>query len=388
MKKLLLIALALCLLGLVFFSHLRLALFTGFFLRDLLDEKSVSDPAQGYLARATALPVIEALRIPGRAGTIIADLYRPKGSGKRAAIQLTHGIIETGKDDPRLVRFAHLLARAGFVVMVPELRGMKSLRILLSDIEDIVASFRYLVSLREIVDERKLGLLGFSYAAGPTLIAAAHPSIRDRVKFVVSFGGYFDPVNVIRYMTTGYYEYKEVRGVQEPEPYGKWVFFKNNLDYVEDLRERRLFEEIFAREEQGRRMEAGDLARGLSTEGQALYALLVNQDPERVEMLVTQIYPQVRHYLRRLSLEPYLPSVKAYLIVGHGSADPLIPYTESLRLAAAVRDQARIHTAILKQFAHVDPAQKKYPVKDYLTVYLPSMAQFYWLVYDLLRQQL
>ena len=83
---------------------------------------------------------------------------------------MTHGIIEDGKDDPRLIRFAYSLARAGFIVLVPDLKGMKSFRILFSDVDDIVASFRHLASLNDIVDETKMGLMGFSYAAGPTIM--------------------------------------------------------------------------------------------------------------------------------------------------------------------------------------------------------------------------
>ena len=38
-------------------------------------------------------------------------------------------------------------------------------------------------------------------------------------------------------------------------------------------------------------------------------------------------------------------------------------------------------------FAHVDPSEKSYSIKDYLTVYLPSILHFYLLIYDFLSQQ-
>ena len=38
----------------------------------------------------------------------------------------------------------------------------------------------------------RVGLMGISYGAGPTLIAAADPRIAARVDFVLSHGGYFD----------------------------------------------------------------------------------------------------------------------------------------------------------------------------------------------------
>jgi len=373
--------------GVVFFPHIRLGVLTALFLWDLLDEGTVHAPDRGTLAWVTSSPARERLQIPRAGEGITADLYYPRDGKRLAAILLTHGIIEAGKDDPRLVRFAYSLARSGFVVLVPELPGMKSFRILLGDVDDIVTSFRHLASL-EIVDKKKMGLLGFSYGAGPTFMAAVDPSIRDQVKFLVSFGGYYDPVNVIRFITTGHYDYRDERGFLKPEPYGKWAFFINNLDYVESHKDRRILREVFEKEEKGRRDEIGALIEGLNPQGRALYELLINTDPDRVDHLIRKIDPGVRDYLERLSMAQVIPLVNAYLLIGHGSTDPLIPYTESLRLADAVQDKNKVHVAILRLFTHVDPAQKSFSTKEFLTVYVPSMLKFYYLVYDLLSQQL
>lgn len=387
MRKLLLIAASLLLLLLLFFPHIRLGVLTALFLWDLLDEATVRAPHRGTLAWVTPSPSVKRLRISRQGAKIAADLYYLPDERKRAAILLTHGIIEEGKDDPRLIRFAHSLARSGFVVLVPELRGMKSFRILLSDVDDIVLSFRHLASLG-MVDEKKMGLLGFSYGAGPTFMAAVDPSIRQRVKFLVSFGGYYDPVNVIRFITTGYYEYRDERGFLRPEPYNKWVFFMNNVDYVESERDRRLLREIFEKEAKGKGGETEALIRSLDSQGRALYELLVNADSGRVDELIRKIDPGVRDYFERLSMARVIPLVNAYLLIGHGSTDPLIPYTESLRLADAVQDKNKVHLAILRLFTHVDPARKGFSAKEFLMVYLPSMVKFYYLVYDLLSQQL
>ena len=386
-KKLLLIASISLFVGVVFFPQVRLGTITALFLWDLLDEGTVHIPDHGTLAWVTPSPVVERLQISRGEEKIPADLYRLPDGKRRAAILLTHGIIEEGKDDPRLIRFARSLARSGFVVLVPELKGMKSFRILFSDVDDIVASFRFLASRKEIVDERKMGLLGFSYGAGPTIMAAGHPSIRHQVKFLVSFGGYYDPVNVIRFITTGTYEYRGEKGFLKPEPYGKWVFFMNNVDYVKNEKDRRLLKAVFKKEEEHKRDEAVNLLGSLTPQGRYLYELLINEDPGRVDELVKKTDSRMRDYLGRLALAPLIPSIHAYFLIGHGSTDPLIPYTESLRLADAVQDKSRVHLAILKLFAHVDPASKSFSPKEFLTVYLPSMLEFYYLIYDLLSQQ-
>jgi hypothetical protein len=382
------LSVAVLLLITIFFSQIRLGVIAALFLRDLLDEKNVHDPDRGLLARVTPSLSIERLQIRQGESNVPADLYFLNDDRKRAAIVLTHGIIEDGKDDPRLIRFARSLARSGFVVLVPELEGMKSFRILFSDVDDIVASFTYLRSLKDRVDEMRMGLLGFSYGAGPTFMAAADPSIRGQVKFLVSFGGYYDPVNVIRFITTGAYEYGTERGFLKPDPYGKWVFFVNNVEHVQNEQDRKLLRAIFEHEEKGRKKEAADLVGRLSPEGKNLYDLVVNEDPHRVDLLVKAIDPKLQKYLDKLSIAPVVPAIHAYLLIGHGNTDRLIPYTESLRLADAVKDERKVHVAILKLFSHVDPARMNLSSWEFLTVYLPSMIQFYYLVYDLQSQQL
>ncbi|MFQ5682814.1 MAG: dienelactone hydrolase family protein [Candidatus Binatia bacterium] len=387
MRKSLLIPGCLLLLVVVFFPQIRLGTFTALFLWDLLDEQTLRFPDRGSLSWVTASPAVERLQIPVGKRRIAADLYHPRAHKKRAAILLTHGIIEAGKDDPRLIRFARSLARTGFVVLVPELKGMKSFRILLSDVDDIIASFHYLASRQETVDQGRMGLLGFSYGAGPTFIAAADPSMRDQVKFLVSFGGYYDPVNVIRFITTGFYDYRGERGFQQPEPYGKWVFFMNNVDYVQSKRDRKLLTEVIKEEERQNTDKVAPLLAGLTPQGKNLYELLVNKDPQRVERLIKGTDLRFQHYLKEIAIAPIIPSIRAYFLIGHGSTDPLIPYTESLRLADAIPDKGKVHLAIIRLFSHVDPVREGFSPKEFLTNYLPSRIKFFYLIYDLLSQQ-
>jgi len=370
-----------------FHSQIRLGFLTALFLWDMLDGSTVHAPERGKLAWVTAPPEKKRLEIPNGDQKIPADLYYHPGKHRRAAILLTHGIIEDGKDDPRLIRFAVSLARVGFAVLVPDLKGMRSFRILFSDVDDIVASFRHLASLSDVVDETRMGLMGFSYAAGPTIMAAADPSLQGRVKFLVSFGGYYDPVNVIRFITTGAYEYGHEKGFLQPEPYGKWVFFMNNVDYVGNAKDRAILRQIFKNEQMETPPEVAPLVPDLSPQGKYLYDLLVNKDPARVEDLVKKIDPRVQGFLRKLSMAPLVPSIGARFIIGHGSTDPLIPYTESLRLADAVKDKSKVHIAVLRLFTHVDPSERSFSAKEFFAVFLPSVFQFYALVYDLLSQQ-
>lgn len=369
-------------------SQVRIGVLTALFMVDLLQERSSAASDGGTLAWFTSSPSVESLQISRDGRTFPADLYYTEDGRKRAAILLTHGIIETGKDDPRLVRFARSLARCGFAVVVPELQGMKTFRILLTDVDDIVETFRAMASLTQTVDAEKLGVMGFSYGAGPTLIAAASPAIREQVKFAVSFGGYYDPINVIRFITTGIYEYGSERGFVQPEVYGKWIFFMNNTEYVGNENDRRVLRDIFEKESKKEKDEAARRVRDLSDRGRYLYELLNTQDPARIDDLIRQTDTTFQQYLQKISMVPIIPALKAYLIIGHGSMDPLIPYTESLRLAHAVPEKSRVHVAILRLFSHVDPSRKSDSLAEFVTSYVPSLVRFYLLIYDLLKQQI
>ena len=167
-----------------------------------------------------------------------ANLYAPAGDGRRAAVLLIHGVVETGKDDPRMIWLARLLARSGFTVLVPDFLGFKSLRLRVSDIGEMVDAVVYLRSLHQWVLPDRIGMIGFSYGAGPMLIAGADPRVEGRLRFVVPFGGYYDLVQVIKFVTTGYYQRGQAvgyTGYPAPPgpvlPQGEFVD-RREIDYI------------------------------------------------------------------------------------------------------------------------------------------------------------
>ena len=83
----------------------------------------------GWTERDSSRLGIKEVSWEGPQGISKADLYLPSPEGKRGGILVNHGVIDTGKDDARLKRFATGLCQVGFVVMVPDLKGMRSFRI-------------------------------------------------------------------------------------------------------------------------------------------------------------------------------------------------------------------------------------------------------------------
>jgi fermentation-respiration switch protein FrsA (DUF1100 family) len=308
---------------------------------------------EGVLARVHRCPAAEQVRVPGREAEIPANLYLPETVEPRGGLVLVPGFTPQGKDDPRIVWLGRLVARIGFVVLVPDLPGLRSLQARETDVEGMVDSFRFLAGQAGRVRPDRVGLMGISYGAGPTLIAAADPRIAGRVHFVLSLGGYFDLVDVIGFVTTGHYTWQGHNGYIPPSPHARGRFLLANLDLVHDPSD----QEILARVAQGLLNGGGDpavAAGDLSPWGASLLSLLVNEDPGRVRALVERLDPRVRERIAYLSPSRIIDRVQAHLLIIHGLEDDFIPYTESLRLAAAAPDPARVRLAITRLVTHVD----------------------------------
>jgi len=308
----------------------------------------------GLLARVCSSPAVEAVRVPAPwGGELPADLYLPAARGQHGGLVLVPGFTPQGKDDPRIVWLARVVARIGFVVLVPDLPGLRSLQARESDVEGMIGCFRFLTEQRARVRPDRVGLMGISYGAGPTVIAAADPSIAECVHFVLSLGGYYDLVDVISFVTTGHFAWKGHQGCIPPSPHARGRFLLANLDLVRDRRD----QEILERVAQGFLNGGGELPvppGALSPWGGALLSLLLNGNPDRVRPLVEELDPRVRERIAYLSPARVINRVRAHLLIIHGIEDDFIPFTESLRLAAAAPDPSRVRLAITRLVTHVD----------------------------------
>ena len=378
MKKAWIALLFLSLVVWFFHKEIRTALFSGFVMADILwPGKS---PLLRYLSSQPSMEVVQYL---GGGREMEADLYFPKDRRPHSGIILIHGVNQVGKSDSRVKWAAEIFCRAGFVVLAPDFLGFKSLRLRPTDVREIEDSFLYLESRKDLVRPDRLGIAGFSYGAGPTLIAACNPRIRKKVDFVISFGGYYDLKDIIQFVTTGYYSYRGKSYYQAPNDYDRWIFLRYNLDLLSDEEDRRILQKVEVWKERG--AKAGVLDK-LSSAGQSVYRLLRNRDPAKMEAVLSGLPPRVLRYIEVLSPCKHIQDLRAYLFVVHGTPDPFIPHTESLRLYDALPDRNKAHLALLRIFTHVRPSLPRPTCSNILFVYLPEGIKFYSLVYDLIQK--
>ena len=269
---------------------------------------------------------------------------------------LVPGAAERGKDDPRLIALATSLARARFLVLVPDIESLRALTIGPEDTGRIADALRHLGGRDDVPKPDGLGLVAISYAAGPAILAALAPNLRARVGFVLTVGGYYDMEAVVTFFTTG--KFRERSTVpwryMTPNAYGKWVFLRANAGRLDSPRDRWLLAAMARRKLADLEAPLVDLAARLGPEGRSVHALLVNRDPEAVPALIAALPQGLRADMAALDLSrAELFHLEAELILLHGRDDAIIPYTGSLALAAAVpRD--RVTLCLVDNLSHVE----------------------------------
>jgi pimeloyl-ACP methyl ester carboxylesterase len=210
----------------------------------------------------------------------------PQGS---APLVLVHGFTPHGNQDGRLLMASALLARAGFAVAVPTIPGLTRGRLRPDDVRPVLAA----LALRP----RPTTVVAVSVGAGPALLAAADPLVRERVTTLVVLGGYASARELIRFFLTGEYAYGDHRGHTAHDPEVVRAFVAANADLVPTA-----------------------LRHGLEV-----------GDRRATEIALEVITP----LLDALSPERVASQLPGRLVLIHGRGDPAVPYTETLRLAAA-----------------------------------------------------
>jgi pimeloyl-ACP methyl ester carboxylesterase len=297
---------------------------------------------EAWLAPLQDPVAIEEISVSVDGRRIVADLYRPPAPA--AAMLLVHGLSRSGRRHPDLVRLARLLARHGTLVLVPQLDGLAAFRLTGAEVGDIDGALTALAARSP-----RVGIAGFSFGAGPALIAAArHPDL----VLTGSFGGYADLRDVIRYLATGVHEHGR-RYVQPPEEYNRWKLLALLVGVVQDDRDR----DLLARVADRKLADPGEDTRALEAhvgpEGRAVLALVMNRREEAVTPLLAALPSGARAALDALSPLAVVPRLPGRLLIVHGAGDASIPFTESLRLADASNGRAR--PVILETFNHTGP---------------------------------
>ena len=322
----------------------------------------------------TKPPVIEKVRYPTRSGQAEGDLYCPSTGGPHPGIVVCLGVVPFDVDHPQVPILGKALARAGFAALLYWSPTMRDFRLDPEDIENIALAYRWLIE-RPDVDPARSGLFGTCVGGAFALMAAASPLIRDRVGFAGAYAPYSSMWTLARDIASATRSCGDKREPWRVDPLTRKVFVHSmtaSLEPGEAERLRSAFVE-----------EGGHLVgRGLSADGQAVYALLTAREAGDAEVALHRLPPTMQERLVTLSPLNYLKDLQAPLIVLlHDRGDQVIPVGESRRLRSALAGHAGMHYTELL-FQHLDPVKGKLP----LFRLVRELGKFFRAVYPLFRQ--
>src|SRR5919201_4208761 len=151
----------------------------------------------------THKPRVEETTIGGQPSVLV----RPGGHGPWPAIVFVNGATRLGRHHPKVQRLARGLARAGLLVVVPDLPGLR-----LGEITPATAGAAARVAGttagRPGVRGGRVGLYGVSVGASLALLVAERAALASRVTVIGGEAPWTDMKRVIRLATTGFYDGK------------------------------------------------------------------------------------------------------------------------------------------------------------------------------------
>jgi dienelactone hydrolase len=297
----------------------------------------------------TPAPVQEQQTLDYSAGTVDTQLFVPALGGPHPAVVLLLGAGDLPRSD-LAVQFADALARLGIVVAVPESSGMLAEHLSFDEVDAIRVSVDSVAS-RPDVDPTRVGIVGLSASGGLGIVAAAQPDLRDRVRFVNSFGSYDDALRLLVDVAS--------HSIDVDGAVRDWQPEQRTIDVVANAL-----------------VEAGVDEADQSE-------LLAAPTRSRAMEIVASFSPEVVQRFARISPSSYLKDLHARVYLMHDVDDPFIPFTESRNLVASAPPGVVARYTEFSIFEHVIP-ERPAPWQTFV----PDLWKLFWHIHAVLTELL
>ena len=277
-------------------------------------------------------PGFEDVRVAGNPTLVV----RPAGEGPWPAIFLVNGTVPEGRKLPEVRNLAEGFARAGYLVVVPDLPGLTEDAIT-PQTADATTQVTREISERQDVEDGKVALVGVSTGATLALLAAEKANLEGRVSVVAGVAPYSDIRTVVNVATTGHYRRSGGELVRyEADPFLSYVIARSLVVALPPGEDRRTLSGELAsidREDPDplsglRARQTGDLG----PDAKSVVGLLANRDPKRFDALYADLPKVVRHDLEELSPLAGTGRIRVPVELATGPQDRYFPASESYGL--------------------------------------------------------
>jgi dienelactone hydrolase len=286
---------------------------------------------------------------------VYLDVYEPATPppplpGARGGLLVIPGVGDE-RGEPQLINLATTLAQAGEVVMLMTTPTLIAYDLTPTDRDAVVLAFDRLARWPG-VGATRVGIVGFS-AGGPLACASAVDTrIRDRVAFIVQFGGFYDVRALLGDIGRQSLLVDGRAQAWQPQSVTRDVL-ANVLAHALPSWDGRRLQAAFAFQD-AVPMTPDDVVR-LSPDGLAAYHLLAGDDPAHVDDNIARLQPGAGDLLDSLSPSAVVSQLRAPIYLLHDHADPYIPFTEARAFDAALTALGHQHDYIeLTVFSHTE----------------------------------
>lgn len=287
-------------------------------------------------------------------GDVPCLVARPADPRPSPALVFGNGAHRLGAEEPFAERGIKGLARAGFLVVAPDLPGLRLGEITPATLEALVA-VTLATSARPDARGGRVTLLGACTGAGLSLLAAEDPRVADRIAAVFGIAPFADLRNVLRLATTGWYEAEAGRLLRYPvAPLLACAAGRSLALALEPSPSRQVLLGALPSEPDGRPL-LESLVEGspvLQPDAAAAASLLRNRDPARFEMLFDALPAAVREKVAQLSPLCGANRLRARVELASGPHDPYFPLSES---RALTRASSRVRLTVTSTLDHARP---------------------------------
>jgi dienelactone hydrolase len=302
------------------------------------------------------------LTVPWRGGQLRARVYIPRGASDRAML-LVPGVHAAGVDEPRLVQFARDLASVRHTVLITELTDLTQYRLSPRTTDMIEDAALWLSNQRDLARDGHVGMMGISFAGGLSIVAASRPGLRDRVAFVMSFGGHGDLPRTLRYLCTGI---RPDGSQRPPHDYGVVIILLSVADQVVPPDQVEPLRKVILTYLEASRLDLVDKNESWNTYQRARAMTASLPDPSKTLMNyvndrdVAHLGPILLPHVTELGDDRMLspsreaaPAAPVYLL--HGTDDNVIPAIESSLLAETLRGRhVTVHQLATPLITHAE----------------------------------
>lgn len=331
-------------------------------------EPPVLTPAVGGL---TGAPSVRDRQVAGVPTLVV----RPEGEGPWPVLVFGNGAVPTGRHDPAVERLARGLARAGYLVYVPDVPGLRSGEISERTVSATVDVARAAAEDPEARDGR-VGLVGVSVGGSLVLLAAQSPGLADRVSVVSVVAPYTDLKNVLRLATTGAY-LNDGRSVRYRTPnYLRLITARSLVAQLPPGRDRAALLTLIPKIKyyySAKDVSADPLAAlpafraayggELSPQARSVLNLLINKDPGRFDELYAELPREMRSDIEELSPITGAGRIRAPVEIASAPRDLYFPVAGSEDLA---RRAPHARVTVTPALSHVMPRLSFDDILDFL----------------------